>query len=586
MTVSPQDAQVYETLKKVRTSTTVALKPTPMLRSEIRGIDGRAQEFKLRYYQVQGVFHLLSMKRMLLGDGTGLGKTVQVIAALCYLRPREPENRVIIVTPKSVLRQWGEEIERFSTGIRCYVVSGTPEERIAIYEEWAAAKVGENHPLPVLIVNYALLVRDWEQGKKITTPAKGKGKPIVTPGLVDRLTKDMAGLVVVFDEATAFKNSETKTWQTCRLLSDRAHRVVGLTATLLKNNLKEGFSIYKVLVPRLFGTKTSFLETFCVVEMKKIGFNRKIPIIVGYRNLDQFRALIDPYFLGRPKHLVSAELPKLTTKQIIVRLTAAEDSKYQEALTGVLELGDGSIKDYEEHKAFVALGYCQQVVNSLTMLKYRPGDDIATGAPWEKFDEGAETKLKDLGSKEQALCDLITDELDGEKVIVYTRFESLVGRLIDILKAEGIKSVRITGKENEKARLDNQRVFQDLNSDTQVIFITDAGSEAINLQAASAIVFYDAPWSWGNYVQTLGRPIRIGSPHPSVVAYHIVAERPRTKPKEQKTIDHHILGLLQSKKNLIDRVLGEAAVGALTFEADSSTKDLLRRMRSDDDDAV
>src|SRR6185369_3163758 len=91
------------------------------------------------------------------------------------------------------------------------------------------------------------------------------------------------------------------------------------------------------------------------------------------------------------------------------------------------------------------------------------------------------------GSKEQALLDLLTDELDGEKVIVYTRFEKLVGRLQAILKEEGIKSVRITGKERATTtrdpRRDAQMAFQDPKSDTRVIFITDAGSEAINLQA-------------------------------------------------------------------------------------------------------
>ena len=157
-------------------------------------------------------------------------------------------------------------------------------------------------------------------------------------------------------------------------------------------------------------------------------------------------------------------------------------------------------------------------------------------------------------------------------------------RLQHILAEAKIKSVRITGKEKDTVRRANQEVFQNLESDTKVIFITDAGSEAINLQAASAMVFYDAPWSWGNYVQLLGRPIRIGSPHQHIVCYHLVAERPREKKKDRKTIDHHVLALLQSKKHLIDRVLGEAAVGALDFDKGSSTKDLVRKLQGKDDD--
>jgi hypothetical protein len=103
-----------------------------------------------------------------------------------------------------------------------------------------------------------------------------------------------------------------------------------------------------------------------------------------------------------------------------------------------------------------------------------------------------------------------------------------------------------------------------------VVFISDAGSEAINLQAASAMIFYNSPWSWGGYVQLLGRPIRIGSVHDKVVAVHLVAERPGKSEKTRSTIDHYTLAALQKKKSLIDQVLGQSAVGALEFEADES----------------
>jgi hypothetical protein len=80
------------------------------------------------------------------------------------------------------------------------------------------------------------------------------------------------------------------------------------------------------------------------------------------------------------------------------------------------------------------------------------------------------------------------------------------------------------------------------------------------------MIFYNSPWSWGNYVQLLGRPIRIGSPHQHVVAIHLVAERAnKTSEKARKTIDHYTLEILQRKKSLIDKVLGESAVGALEF---------------------
>ena len=368
----PEIAAAYDKLKQVRTSKTVALKPTPMLRQEIKGLDGKPQPLRLRYYQAQGIYHLLLMKRLILGDGTGLGKTAQVIGTLCYLWPKEPANKVVVVTPKSALRQWEGEIHRFAEGVTTYVVSGGFAERKKVYEAWSKHPV-DGPTKPVLLVNYHLLVRDWNEGAG-TDPKTKK----VTAGYAHDLFSRLSSIVVVYDEATAFKTPSTKTWQVCSQLSRMAHRCYGLTATLLKNNLMEGFSIYKAVVPDLFSTKTAFMNDYCVTRLMPVG-GRSVPLVVGYRNLQHFRDKIDPFFIGRAKHVVSDELPTLITKEIPCELSKAEDAKYSEALSGVFELGDGTVKDYEEHKAFVSLIYCQQVVNSLATLKFEAGSEIETG---------------------------------------------------------------------------------------------------------------------------------------------------------------------------------------------------------------
>jgi SNF2 family DNA or RNA helicase len=580
--VVAKHAKVYEVLKKVRESKTVTLKPTSMLRTEIIGLDGNPQPFRMRYYQVQAVFHLLSMKRMVLGDATGTGKTLVLIASLCYAWEKETENKIVVVCPKSALRQWRSEIHKFSTGIKPFLVDGKPEERKAVYEAFLAHPTTPGSEKAVMLIGYAPLVRDWNQGA--TRPLLPNGQPNMkvppNPGLLSGILGKIPNLTITFDEATAFKNTRTKTWQVCSDLSAMANRCYGLTATLLKNNLIEGFAIYKVIYPQVFTTVTAFLRDYCVTKMQPVGGGRKIPIVVGYKNLDGFRARIDPFFLGRPKHVISDELPKLITREVTVELSPAEDTKYNEALTGILALGNGDVREYEENKRLVALIYCQQTVDSLALLKYAEGDLIDT----DMFHE-VSAEVGATGSKEQALLDLLTEEFDDEKVIVYTRFSSHVPRLQELCKKAGIESVAVTGdvvdKPGNPARQRAQEAFQDLNSKVRVIFISDAGSEAINLQAASAMIFYNAPWSWGNYIQLLGRPIRIGSPHQHVVAVHLVAERPRSKAKDRKSIDHYTLSILQKKKDLIDKVLGEAAVGALDFSAEASfSVELMKAMRS------
>jgi SNF2 family DNA or RNA helicase len=75
-----------------------------------------------------------------------------------------------------------------------------------------------------------------------------------------------------------------------------------------------------------------------------------------------------------------------------------------------------------------------------------------------------------------------------------------------------------------------------------------AAAEGVNLQLAKAVIFYDTPWSAGDYLQIVGRMIRIGSIHDKVFSYHICAP---------KTIDERVMKTLKAKMGLIEAVLGK-----------------------------
>ena len=554
------DDALYEKLKKIRQTKEFALKATPLLRTEIINLEGKTVPFRPRYYQYQAAAHMLVTPRMVLGDDTGIGKTVSTLAFLSYYWEKS-HDKVIIAVPKSALLQWEREVARFTLGVKTFVAGGSLTERTKVYEAWVQ-EPSESHP--VLLVTYACLLRDWHHGFFQPTLPNGKPDPakLCVQGLLDRMTSQAGSITVIFDECSIFKNNRTKIWAVTELLSKRANRTYGLTATLLKNRLIEGYNIYKAIRPGTFGTKTKFLEDYCMTEWQRVkGGKQKIPIITGYINLGGFRSVIDPYFLGRKKYEVASELPILIPPRMVnCQLSSEENERYADALKGFIALRDGSFKDYEENKALTSLTYCQQIVDSVFLI----GDCDLDSPP---------------NSKERALLGLLDEELDGEKVIIYTRFAKLVKRLSALLDKAGVKNVHITGDDSDKVRQRAQDKFQDPKDETQVIIITDAGSEAINLQQASAMIFIDAPWSWGNYIQLLGRMVRIGSPHKGVLTLHLVAERPGKTEKTRRTIDHYVLDLLRGKKDLIDKVLGEGAVGALSFKSEGNAVfDLVSQM--------
>ena len=520
----------YEKLKKIRERKDLEARPSEYMRDSFTALDGSSRPLKLRYYQVQGVMHLLVMKRFLLGDDTGLGKTLQSISALCYLWEKSPDQKVVILTSKSSVEQWAGEFQKFTKGVTTFVCRGTPAQRRKVREAfWDATGP------TVMVTGYRTAVQDFAE------------------------LQDRDGYVLITDEAAAYKNNETQVHQVCKYLSSKADRTWALTATLIKNNLIEGWGVYGVVVPGLFGSKNHFLNEYCITRMQMLpGTRRQVPVIVGYRprDIEEFRKKIDPYFLGRPKFEVASELPPLVTRHVKVGMTKLQETKYQEALEGLLLVGEKTGKTEEkEVTKLTAVTYCQQIVNHPEL--------IGIDGESEKLD---------------ALLELVSDggELEGEKVIVFTRFRKMVDLIVPALKKRGVKAVRITGAEDERGRKTSQDDFQNPKSNTAVCCITTAAAEAINLQAAKALIFYDTPWSAGDYLQILGRMIRIGSTHDRCYAIHLVAEG---------TIDDRVVKVLTKKMGLVESVLGKRLKGetdtGVTVDATNDLSDLFEGLIQD-----
>ena len=462
--------------------------------------------------------------------------TLEAITTIAALWQKDPDLKVIVVTNTSVMNQWGGEINKFTQGIKWRISKGGPEKRSEIYEDYFSN--WDNDEPEVLIVNYHRLRRDKRVFKAFSEGHR---------------------YCLILDEVTAVKNPESQTHHVFRELSNNADRVYGLTATLIKNNLEEGFGIYKVVVPNLFRTKQGFYRNYCVTRMQRIpGSKRKIPVIIGHsrKHIQDFKTAIDPYYLGRAKQDVADELPVLTVKDISMPMEKSQYIFYQEALEGLLTLNQGT-EDEEEREVtkLTSLIYCQEIVDSPVLI----GNDVKSG-------------------KETYFLELLKEELADEKVIVFTRFKSMVNRLQELLEKDGYKVgikaeankewspeedktkvpkglVRITGDESPEQRDAGRQAFVE-SENTNLIFLTMAGAEAINLQAARVMVFYDLPWSAGDYIQLVGRMIRIGSPHDRVYALHLLSETP----EGYKTIDHHVRETLQKKMGYIEQALGERLV--------------------------
>ena len=495
---------VYQKLLKIREREDLTFPSPTFLKENFTNFDGSENPLTLRYYQMQGVYHLISMKRFILGDDTGLGKTLQAIGSMCFLWDRDPTLKAVVLTTKSAVGQWELEFQKFTEGIHTIVCKGTPKKRAKIRQEFLDYDQGPC----VLISGYRTVVQDFSE----------------------MMDWDIG--LLVLDECTAIKNPKALVSQRIGYLArEQSQYVWGLSATIIKNNLMEGWGIFRSVCPGLFGSKSAFMGQYCITRLQRIpGSRRQIPVIVGYRRgaIDEFRKKIDPFFLGRSKLDVAPELPSLIQKNVLIEMNKRQQSKYAEALAGLLDMEDGTEKETTQLTSII---YCQQIVNDLRLLE---------------IDYDKSPKL-------DTLLDMVTEgEFADEKVIIFSRFRKFIDIVVPALEKKGLPTVRITGAENVDQRKESMQKFQDPKSGINHVCITMAASEAINLQAAKAIIFLDSPWSAGDFLQILGRMIRIGSIHERVFAVHLMAK---------DSIDYRVMKVLKDKLKLVQSVIGKRIKG-------------------------
>lgn len=541
----------YDQIKKVRDSGKLSVKSCPYLK----------ESTQLRDYQTVGCLNMAIINHMILADDPGLGKTLETLTAYGIAKNANKKLKLVVFTTKSSKSQWGGEIDRFMVGISYHVLQNNykpkgskkkltgREARLSQYEEMVPE-------VDVFITGYYPLQIEPHQ-------------------LAQAFGEDT---MIVFDEVQALKNHKSKAHLGAEIIVKSATRVYGLTATPIKNRLLEFYYIFRIIVPDLFPGVTKWRDEFTIQEMKFIpqkgGKPKRVKEIKDYKNLDLFKSIIDPYFLKRSAEDVAKDLPGIISKKIEVQMSPAQARLYADAIAGIVYEGRvrqtyhqmmSKVEEAEESGTDLSEKFmgryeriCEKYEEILAgdFLKKNKNSAlgfcqlISNGPQWlDPNEEGS-------SSKEEAFSDLMDGELYGSKVIVFTRFKSGIYRLRAITDKLGLKSVRVTGDENDKQRTEAMRVFQDKESDVEVIFITEAGSAAINLQTSGVLVFYDTPWSWGDLVQIIGRARRLGSDHANVLVYHM---------SSIGTIDDRVLDVLVMKKKLNEKILGVQASGALAF---------------------
>jgi superfamily II DNA or RNA helicase len=435
---------------------------------------------ELREYQRVGYQWLNFLRQMglngILADDMGLGKTVQALVTLA-----QTPGQHLVVAPTSVIRNWVREAERF-----------VPDQSVSLYH-------GSKRQLTdarITLTSYALLRLDFD------------------------LLYEREWGYVVLDEAQAIKNSSSQTARATYQI--RARHRLALTGTPIENRLEELWSLFRFLMPGLFGSLESFRDRF----VRPIEAGEKEPRMA-------LRSRIRPYVLRRLKSQVATELPPLT--EIVLRCELGKEQR--ETYEGVRLAARRDVQAVLAEKGKTTITI--EVLEALLRMRQACCDpSLLPGVT----DEIAAAKLDRL---EELLVDLVCD---GHKALIFSQWTSLLDRVEIRLQSLDIQWLRLDGgTRNRQAVIDS---FQDPEGPPVFLLSLKAGGTGVNLTAADYVIHLDPWWNPAVQKQATDRAHRIGQSKPVISIKMIAAD----------TVEERILELQEAKKDLADAALGTGDV--------------------------
>ena len=419
----------------------------------------------MRQYQKNGYRWLRTLESWnfggILADDMGLGKTLQMIAVLLAAKLEGKTGTSLIVTPASLVFNWGEEFKKFAPELKVTLAAGTQAERQKRLEESVHSDV--------LITSYDLLKRD---------AALYEGREF---------------LYQVLDEAQYIKNHTTAAAKAVKVIKSRFR--FALTGTPIENRLSELWSIFDYLMPGFLYGYDTFRREF------------EIPVVKNndQEAMERLQRMVGPFILRRLKQDVLRDLPEKTEEVRYVQMTGKQRKLYDGQAIHLRSLLDHQSEEEFNNSRF-------QVLTELTRLR-----QICCDPALCFEDYGDET------AKTDACMELVQSAVDGgHRLLVFSQFTSMLDILSARLDGEHVEHFMITGSTPKEKRLQLVNAF---NGGAVPVFLISlkAGGVGLNLTGADMVVHYDPWWNLAAQNQATDRAHRIGQ-QKNVTVYKLITK--------------------------------------------------------------
>jgi superfamily II DNA or RNA helicase len=534
-------------------------------------------------HQVEAVYKFLlplPQIRFLLADDTGAGKTIMTGLLIKELMMRSLIERVLIVTPGGLTKQWQEDEMQLKFNIPFTLVNRglfnsdpnvfhtaskiitsidfiSREEilNVASNSHWDLIVFDESHKLSAydygnkqyLSQRYkaAQLLSKQCEHLLLLTATPHRGRPDTFKKLLQLLDED----IFASDEIASTRVKEIEhnginkffirrlkedmtDWDGKPLYKNRATKTIAYQLTPEEKKLYDAVTDY-LTVKKEEATQTNNIHVSLALAVMQ---RRLVSSIFAIKNTLEKRwktlqSIADE--LSKNPNLWSQrhKLEGFDVKNI-EDFDELEDNE-KEALESILS-------DPKKFKLFTTAKSLPEIQKEAIEVKqlFQMAQSLYNQNQSEK---------KFLELRELLMANGVIDH--KEKLVIFTEHKDTLLYLEQRLSnSEGYNVVTIHGGKSVEERRDAQRAFAKPN--TQILIATDAAGEGINLQFCRLLINWDIPWNPNRLEQRMGRIHRYGQKQ-DVLVFNMVANNTR---------EGKVLERLLTKLDIIRQGIGDDRV--------------------------
>jgi len=384
----------------------------------------------------------------------GTGKTASAIWAADFLMKQGKIKRALIICPLSIMDSaWRTDLFSFAMHRTVDIAHGAKKKRQEII----------NSDTEFVIINY--------DGVEIV-------KDDIANGGFD---------LIVVDEATHYKNAQSKRWKVLASIMNGNTWLWMMTGTPAAQSPVDAYGLAKLVnpkeVPRFFGAFRE-LVMHKVTQFKWAPKPNATEIVYN---------CLQPAIRFTKEQCL--DLPEMTYVKREVELTA-QQKKYYEIL----------------RKQMMTTAGGEQITAANAAVNMNKLLQISCGAV---YSDTGETVEFDVKNRYKVLREVIDES--SQKVLIFVPFKHVIGILREKLDKEGITTDVINGDVSANKRTAIFKQFQETDDPRVLIIQPQAAAHGVTLTAANTIVWWGPTSSLETYAQANARVHRSGQKQPCTV---------------------------------------------------------------------